>query len=175
MDRSLNNLKPRLSLSELKAVALSEISGIHHLYRELTDALGFEIAILNPQKLCSELVLDHLEIHPVILHQAKAKLWVIGNLQGYYSALESLDSTTSIPVRILDARYGSKLHRAVFSELVTSPLISHSRPFNPELIRQLWMDLNQRYSDSLPTDVKTMNLGKSSFANLLHIDRRQLK
>ncbi len=175
MDSSLKNLKPKLSLSELKAVALSEISGVHHLYNELTEALGVEIAILNPKKLCTELVLDYLEIHPVILHQAKAKLWVIGNLQGYYSAQASLDPPSLIPVRILDARYGSKLHRAVFNELVTSPLISHSRPFKPELIRQVWMDLNQRYTDSLPEDVKSTKLDKSTFANLLHIDRRQLK
>ena len=175
MDSPLKNLKPRLSLSEHKAVALSEISGVHHLYNELTEALGFEIATMNPKELCGGLVLDYLEIHPLILHQAKAKLWVIGNLQGYYSALASLDLQTLIPVRILDARHGSKLHRTVFNELVTSPLINHSRPFKPEVVRQVWMDLNHRYSGSLPEDVKSTKLDKSSFSNLLHIDRRKLK
>ena len=165
----------RLKLSPVEFVRVSDISGSHSFFAELTERLGFEVVVSSPPKLGAESVLDFLEISPLIVHRQSGKIQVIGNLTGFFCALDSLPSDALVPVRELHARSGAKLIRAVFNEIVTASMIHGSASSNPECVRQVWNYLVSQYPGAFAGDIKAAAPGKSEFARLLRIDRRKLK
>lgn len=173
MTKALAEGKPsNLGIENKNLIYIEDIAGVHPEIQRILLESGVDVHFRDYiPSISSYEIRSFSERNPIGLHYYKGKIFVISNVELYYSALRRLAENPQVFVIIHKIKMCKAIRNIIRGEILIKPVF-HARSYRPDFIFRInkWMNESIHYSglSNVPTT-------KSGFAKWLHVDERRIK